>query len=54
MGKQNRNEEEIKIERPEKLDLSAKESIKRTEKFDERKDQFIAAIREGKDRSLYS
>ena len=39
---------EIKIERPERMKLSAEESIKRTKEFDKRKEKFIASIREGK------
>lgn len=39
---------EIRIERPERAKLSAEESLKRTEAFDERREQFIATIRQGK------
>lgn len=39
---------EIKIERPERMKLSAEESIKRTKEFDQRKEKFIATIRESK------
>jgi hypothetical protein len=39
---------EIKVERPERAKLSAEESLKRTEAFDERREQFIATIRQGK------
>ncbi len=38
----------IKIERPERANLSAEESIKRTKEFYKRKEKFIAAIRESK------
>ena len=44
---------EVKIERPQRVKLSAKESLKRTKEFDKRKEKFIAAIREGKSRSVY-
>jgi hypothetical protein len=37
---------EIKIERPPRIKLSAKESLKRTQEFDKHKEQFIA--RKGK------
>jgi len=40
---------EIRIERPERAKLSAEESLKRTKAFDERREQFIATIRKGKD-----
>lgn len=39
---------EIKIERPERAKLSAKESLKRMKEFDKRKEKFIASIRESK------
>lgn len=39
---------ELKLERPPRLRLSAKESLKRTKDFDKRKEQFIAAVRKGK------
>ena len=39
---------EIKIERPERMKLSADESIKRTKDFDKRKEKFIATVRQGK------
>ena len=39
---------ELKIERPSRVRLPAKESLKRTQEFDKRKEQFIAAIRRGK------
>jgi len=39
---------ELKIERPPRLELSAKVSLKRTKDFDKRKEQFIATVRKGK------
>jgi hypothetical protein len=39
---------EIKIERPPRVKLSAKESLKRTQEFDKRREQFIASIRKSK------
>jgi len=39
---------ELKIERPPRLKLSAKESLKRTQEFEKRKEQFIATVRKGK------
>ncbi len=39
---------EIKIERPERMKLSAEESLKRTKEFDKRKEKFISTIRKGK------
>ncbi len=40
---------ELKIIRPPRVKLSAKESLKRTQEFDKRKEQFVAAIRKSKD-----
>ena len=39
---------EIKVERPERIKLSAEESLKRMKDFDQRKEKFIAAIRKNK------
>jgi hypothetical protein len=39
---------ELKIERPGRARLSAKEPLKRMQEFSKRKEKFIAAIREGK------
>ena len=37
---------EIKPERPERIKLSAEESLKRMKEFDKRKEKFIAAVRQ--------
>jgi hypothetical protein len=39
---------ELKIERPPRLKLSVKESLKRTQEFEKRREQFIATVRKGK------
>ncbi len=39
---------EIKVERPDRMKLTAEESLQRTKAFDERREQFIATIRKGK------
>ncbi|HBB96123.1 MAG TPA: hypothetical protein DC054_12105 [Blastocatellia bacterium] len=39
---------ELKIERPPRIKLSAKESLKRTKEFEKRKESFIAAVRKSK------
>ncbi len=39
---------ENRVERPERMKLSAEESLKRMNDFDKRKDQFIASIRKSK------
>jgi hypothetical protein len=40
--------EKLKIEHPPRIRLSAKESLKRTQEFDKRKERFIAAIRKAR------
>jgi len=35
---------EVKAERAQRVKLSANESLKRTQEFDKRKEQFIAAV----------
>jgi len=37
---------ELKIQRPKRAKLSAKESLKRLEGFSKRKEKFIASVRE--------
>ncbi len=39
---------EITVERPDRMKLSAEESLKRMNDFDKRKDKFIASIRKSK------
>lgn len=48
MAKRLRDLKELKIERPPKVKLSAKESLKRTQEFNKRKERFIAAVRKSK------
>jgi len=48
MAKRLKDLKELKIERPPRVKLSVKESLKRTQEFDKRKEQFIASIRKGK------
>jgi hypothetical protein len=43
---------ELKIERPEREKLAPQESLKRMQTFPQRKERFVAAIREGKSRSV--
>jgi len=43
-----RDVREIKIERPKRAKLSAKEVIKRMEEFPNRREQFIATVRNRK------
>jgi len=38
----------VKRARPPRKKLSPKESLKRTQEFDKREEQFIAAVRKGK------
>ena len=41
-----------KAERPGRTRVSAEESLKRMEEFNKRKEQFIAAVRQGKDQGV--
>ena len=43
-----RNLKEVKPERPPRVKVSPKESLKRTQDFEKRKEQFVAAVRKGK------
>ncbi len=45
MARRLKDLKELKIERPPRIKLSEKESLKRTKEFDKRKERFIAAIR---------
>jgi hypothetical protein len=40
--------------RPKRAKLTAEESLKRMQEFSKRKEAFIAAVREGKDRGVSS
>ena len=48
MAKRLKDLKELKIERPPRIKLTAKESLKRTQEFDQRREKFIAAVRKGK------
>lgn len=52
MAEKLRQIKEFQIERPERARLSAKESLKRMEEFQKRKEKWIATVRESQDRSL--
>jgi len=48
MARRLKDIKEIKIERPPRAKLSAKEVIKRMEEFPKRREQFIATVRKRK------
>ncbi len=52
MEKKRERVSELKIERPGRAKLAAKEPLKRMRRFAERKEKFIATVREGKDRGV--
>src|SRR5687768_3547641 len=53
MSETSDDRQEIKVERPKRIKLMAEESLRRMEAFDERKEQFIAAVRKSQeDRSM--
>jgi hypothetical protein len=48
MARRLKDIKEIKIERPQRAKLSAKEVIKRMEEFPKRREQFVATVRKRK------
>lgn len=46
--------QEVKIQRPKRVKLTAEESLKRMEAFPERKEQIVAAVRKSKNRNVSS
>jgi hypothetical protein len=52
MAKKQQKIVELKIERPEREKLAPQESLKRMQHFAQRKERFVAAIREGKSRGV--
>ena len=52
MAKKRKKVKEWKIQRPERAQLSAEESLKRMQEFAKRKEQFVADIRKNQNRSL--
>lgn len=46
--------QEVKVQRPKRVKLTAEESLKRMEAFPERKEQIVAAVRKSKDRGVPS
>lgn len=48
MAKRIEDLKKVKPERPPRVKLSAEESLKRTQEFEKRKEEFIAAVRKGK------
>ena len=52
MAKRIQKVNELKIERSRRAKVAPAESLKRMEAFNRRKEQFVAAIRKGKDRAV--
>jgi hypothetical protein len=48
MAKKLKDVKELKVQRPKRAKLSEEETLKRMEAFDERKEQFVASVRKGK------
>lgn len=48
MAKRLKDLKELRIERPPRVKLSAKESLKWTQEFDKRQERLIAAVRKSK------
>ena len=49
MARRLKDLKELKIERPPRIKLSTKESLKQTKEFDKRKESFIAAVTSQRD-----
>jgi len=47
MAKRLKDVRELKISRPPRAKVSAKEAVKRMEEFSKRKEDFVAAVRKG-------
>jgi hypothetical protein len=52
MARKRKEIKEWQVERPERAQLSAEESLKRMQDFAQRKERFVAAVRKGKNRSV--
>ena len=52
MAKRAQKISELTIERPKRAKLAPTESLKRMEAFNRRKEQFVAAVRKSKARSV--
>ncbi len=52
MAKKLEKAKERESQRPERAQLSAEESLQRMKEFDKRKEQFVAAVGKGKNRSV--
>ncbi len=45
---------EIKIDRPPRVEVTREEALKRMKQFSQRKEQFLATARAGKNRNLHT
>lgn len=52
MAKGKKRAKDLPSERAERAKLTAEESLKRLQEFAKRKEQFVAAVRNGKDRGV--
>jgi len=52
MAKKRRKSKDHNAERPKRTKLSADESLKRLQEFAKRREQFVAAVRKGKDQGV--
>jgi hypothetical protein len=52
MAKGKKRGPDQRTERAERARLTAEESLKRMQEFAKRKEQFVAAVRKGKDRGI--
>jgi hypothetical protein len=49
MVKRLKDIKEVKVERPRRVKVSAKDALKRMKDFGKRKEKFVATVRTGKD-----
>jgi len=52
MAKGKKRIKDLPSERPERVELTAEESLRRLQEFAKRKEHFVAAVRKSKDRGV--
>ena len=52
MAKRKKRANDLSVKRAEPIKVAPEESLKRLQEFAKRKEQFVAAVRKGKDRGV--
>ena len=52
MAKGKKQAKSLSTDRKDRVQLTAEDALKRMQEFEKRKEQFVAAVRKGKDRSV--